>query len=92
MNKEILTPEDWRKLREKYFTECVDRLNKETDGSRILAFSFAPHDLFEWLKKEIKQMIESENSRQCEYSNGIYGCDLYECPYMNDSKVICYKI
>lgn len=39
---------DFGKMREAYFNECVDK-----DSGRKLKVCLAPHDLFEWFKKEL---------------------------------------
>jgi len=40
---------DFEKLRQDYFKECVDKAN----GKSKLYVCLAPHDLFEWFRKEI---------------------------------------
>ena len=38
---------DWKTLREKYFNECVEKINSK------LKVNMAPHDLFEWFKNQV---------------------------------------
>lgn len=40
---------DFEKLRQAYFNECVDK----TNGKSKLYVCLAPHDLFEWFRKEL---------------------------------------
>ena len=40
---------DFEKLRQAYFNECVEK----TNGKSKLYVCLAPHDLFEWFRKEI---------------------------------------
>jgi hypothetical protein len=40
---------NFESLRESYFKECVDK----TNGKGKLYICLAPHDLFEWFRKEI---------------------------------------
>lgn len=42
---------DWKVLRQKYFSECV--VKDTVDGPK-LRIDYAPHDLFEWFKREIQ--------------------------------------
>jgi hypothetical protein len=53
---------DWKELREKYFKECVimkDRpiINELGIGGweKKPVVNYAPHDLFEWFKRNIKK-------------------------------------
>ncbi len=45
-------PIDWVVLREKYFSECT--VKDSVDGLKV-RIDFAPHNLFQWFKKEIQQ-------------------------------------
>lgn len=42
---------DWVIMRQKYFSDCV--VKDSVDGLK-LRIDYAPHDLFEWFKKEIQ--------------------------------------
>lgn len=50
---------DWRKLREKFFRECVsgyipeDATGFHPLGKELKSVAMAPHDLFEWFKKNL---------------------------------------
>jgi hypothetical protein len=49
-NKHIVSHRiDFEKLRQAYFNECVDK----TNGKSKLHVCLAPHDLFEWFRKEL---------------------------------------
>lgn len=47
----------WEKLRDKYFKECTI-----IDGSSGIRIDIAPHDLFEWFKKEFQKELEEKNN------------------------------
>lgn len=40
---------NWDKLRTNFFNECTD------DHEGLKKIALAPHDLFEWLKKEVME-------------------------------------
>lgn len=44
---------DWKELRKKFFAECTD--NFEKDNVKYPVINLAPHDLFEWFKKELQK-------------------------------------
>ena len=44
---------DWKKLREKFFEECVIDSKIPQSNKRIPKVDMAPHDLFEWFKREL---------------------------------------
>ena len=49
-----MTPNiDWAALREKFFKECTSK--DSIDGVKV-KIDIAPHDLFEWFKKEIEKI------------------------------------
>ena len=56
---------DWKKLREKYFNECVSsRTVKDETGTFTdyhMWIQIAPHDLFEWFKLNIENELKNEN-------------------------------
>lgn len=41
---------DWKSLRNKFFKECTQ---KDTVDGQKVRIDYAPHDLFEWFKKEL---------------------------------------
>lgn len=57
---------NWQKLREKYFKECVsERIIIDMFGNenKYLTVCVAPHDLFEWFKREIKNYEKDTSIR-----------------------------
>ena len=42
---------DWVILRQKYFSDCVV---KDSVNGLKMRIDYAPHDLFEWFKREIQ--------------------------------------
>ena len=47
---------DWTKLREQYFRDCTHRpMPTSTNTGGTLKINMAPHDLFEWFKKNINK-------------------------------------
>jgi hypothetical protein len=54
---------NWNQLRDKFFKECTDIEQFDQRGGlaerRII--NIAPHDLFEWFKKQL-QSVEAEKS------------------------------
>lgn len=44
-------PLDWTILRQKYFSDCTV---KDSVNGQKLRIDYAPHDLFEWFKREIQ--------------------------------------
>lgn len=46
---------DWIKLREKFFRECVEP--KKDELPRV---AIAPHDLFEWFKRNVEEGVNKE--------------------------------
>lgn len=46
---------DWVVLRQKYFSDCV--VKDSVDGLK-LRIDFAPHDLFQWFKKEVEAGLQ----------------------------------
>lgn len=57
---------DWKKLREKYFKECVSsRTVKDSTGTCTdyhQWIQIAPHDLFEWFKRECESKEGSDET------------------------------
>ena len=48
---------DWKKIRNEFFNECVDRRIVKEDGIVIdthIWVNLAPHDMFEWFKERVK--------------------------------------
>ena len=50
-----MNEKDWKELRVKYFDECVNIYT--APGIYKIQVNLAPHDLFEWFKKEINEKI-----------------------------------
>ena len=44
---------DWDKLRARFFLECVDPIEPPIFGCLMGKLNMAPHDMFEWFKKNI---------------------------------------
>jgi hypothetical protein len=51
---------DWKQLRDKFFKECTEtyEAGKGLNVLRKVSYNIAPHDLFEWFKKEL-QAVEA---------------------------------
>jgi len=66
----------WNKLRTKYFKECV--WHDSMDGNKI-RIDYAPHDLFEWFKREITtsegNTIEQSTEQQCNIADVSVSCE-----------------
>lgn len=45
---------DWAELRKNFFTECTTETSREESGKKV---NIAPHDLFEWFKREISEYV-----------------------------------
>ena len=45
---------DWDELRKNFFTECTTETSREESGKKV---NIAPHDLFEWFKREISEYV-----------------------------------
>lgn len=45
---------NWTELRNAFFKECTTETPREESGKKV---NIAPHDLFEWFKKEILEYI-----------------------------------
>ena len=45
---------DWVKLRNNFFNECTTETPREESGKKV---NMAPHDLFEWFKREISEYV-----------------------------------
>lgn len=52
------TEVDWHKIRKMFFMDCVT--NDSVDGLKI-KINYAPHDLFEWFKKQINIEVKTLN-------------------------------
>lgn len=54
----MIKDKQWKELREKYYTECTDSDIKLMLRAKMtnIKISYAPHDLFEWFKKEIERI------------------------------------
>jgi hypothetical protein len=47
---------NWIKLREKFFRECThEPFSQGTDTGTLKKVNLAPHDLFEWFKRNIQK-------------------------------------
>ena len=47
---------DWKKIRNEFFSECVEQRIVKENGAFVDAhrwINLAPHDMFEWFKKKI---------------------------------------
>jgi len=53
--------EDWNKLRDKFFKECTD---KEKYPDLVPTVNIAPHDLFEWFKRQFAIPTQSGESME----------------------------
>lgn len=45
---------DWAELRNNFFNECTTETPREESGKKV---NMAPHDLFEWFKREISEYV-----------------------------------
>ena len=45
---------DWVELRNNFFNECTTETPREESGKKV---NMAPHDLFEWFKREIFEYV-----------------------------------
>ena len=45
---------DWVELRNNFFNECTTETPREESGKKV---NMAPHDLFEWFKREICEYV-----------------------------------
>lgn len=45
---------DWKELRNNFFNECTTETHREESGKKV---NMAPHDLFEWFKREISEYV-----------------------------------
>jgi hypothetical protein len=45
---------DWAELRNNFFNECTTETPRGGIGKKI---NMAPHDLFEWFKREISEYV-----------------------------------
>lgn len=45
---------DWVELRNNFFKECTTETPREESGKKV---NIAPHDLFEWFKREISEYV-----------------------------------
>jgi len=45
---------DWVELRNNFFNECTTETPREELGKKV---NIAPHDLFEWFKREILEYV-----------------------------------
>jgi hypothetical protein len=45
---------DWSELRNNFFNECTTETPREKIGKKV---NMAPHDLFEWFKREISEYV-----------------------------------
>jgi hypothetical protein len=45
---------DWVELRNNFFNECTTETPREEIGKKV---NMAPHDLFEWFKREISEYV-----------------------------------
>lgn len=57
----MISRQQWEELRKKYFNECTNKDDNFVKESWDLpVVNIAPHDLFEWIKKQI-QILEMSN-------------------------------
>ena len=61
--KKHMTKQQWDKLREKFFKECTE---SQVGLTKICV---APHDLFEFFKREITEMLEKQSICECNKPN-----------------------
>jgi len=45
---------DWKEIRNNFFNECTTETPREESGKKV---NMAPHDLFEWFKREISEYV-----------------------------------
>lgn len=45
---------DWKEIRNNFFSECTTETPREESGKKV---NMAPHDLFEWFKREISEYV-----------------------------------
>jgi hypothetical protein len=45
---------DWVEIRNNFFNECTTETPREEIGKKV---NMAPHDLFEWFKREISEYV-----------------------------------
>lgn len=45
---------DWKELRNNFFNECTTETPREESGKKV---NMAPHNLFEWFKREISVYV-----------------------------------
>jgi len=45
---------DWKEMRNNFFNECTTETPREESGKKV---NMAPHDLFEWFKREISEYV-----------------------------------
>lgn len=48
----VLPENNWKELRDKFFKECVDNIGHGINNRKFV--NKTPHDLFEWIKNNIK--------------------------------------
>ena len=48
---------NWQKVREKFFNECTDEITRNYTGTQtqMRKINVAPHDLFEWFKRNLQK-------------------------------------
>lgn len=49
-----LTVIDWKEMRNNFFNKCTTETTREESGKKV---NMAPHDLFEWFKREISEYV-----------------------------------
>lgn len=70
-------PVDWKKLREKFFRECVD-FKYTGNGNRHLQVFVSPHNLFDWFERKLSNKTCENPCSQSDWKEGGM-CDKYGC-------------